>query len=204
MAGLRNSKHGFSVVVSVCISLFFSYAAYRSVEVFTDFEVEKTRLKIAHEQINQARKQRQRVDHYNRAMVTLGQFENQVQRFGLAAENWQTYDVNVDRSLSFYEAENILDQLAHSKTYYFQPETLYLGTGAYRNKPVAPPETGSSSSGTLFPGEDTSEAIQETGSVEPQGHSATELQPVAGLEGDRQGGDLTLMVQGKFIVRDGS
>lgn len=204
MASLRNSKHSFSIVISICISLFFSYAAYRLVEVYTDFEMEMNRLKIAHEQIDQARKQRQRVEQYNRAMVTLGQFDNQVKRLGLGSENWQTYDVNVDRSLSFYEAGNILNQLAHSKTYYFQPEALYLGTGAYRNKPTIIASTPQSSSSSVFPEEVAKVDTQEPGSVAPQSHAATELHPVAGLEGDRQGSDLTLMVQGKFIVRDGS
>ncbi len=204
MANFSNFKPGLTIIVSICVSLFFSYATYQFLGGYNNFEVEKQRLQIAHDQIGQAREQRQRVDQYKRAMVTLSQFTRQVKQFELAPEKWQTYDVSVNRSLSFDEAGNILDQLSHGKTYYFQPGALYIGSGVYRNKPVKTASSLQVDLNELQPDGIIPVGGLETDPVLPQSVNTAELQPPIFSEGNRQEGDLTLEVQGKFIVRDGS
>lgn len=204
MSNSRNFKSGLMVIISVCISLFFGYATYLFLQGYTDFDVETQRLRIAHDQIGQAKKQRQRVDQYNASMMALGKFTSQVKQFGLAPERWQTYDVSVNRSLSFYEAGNIIDQLSHSKTFYFQPMSLYIGSGAYRDKPVETVSATKTSSGVFDPLGVAPVEAAETNPVELQNSHAAVTQPAAVSGIDLQIGDLTLEVQGRFIVRGGS
>lgn len=182
MAISRNLKPALTVIVSVVVSLFFGYAAYLFSSGYADFKVETQRLQVSLDLVAQAKQQRQRVEQYNTAMVELGKFTSQVERLGLAPENWQSYAVSVNRSLSLIEAGNIIEQLGHSKSYYFQPKSLYLGSGVYRAKPVATA--------------DTSQTISQSGqSAASQADFSAE---------DQRSGELTLDVQGKFIVRDGT
>lgn len=170
--------HISSIIISICISLFFSYSALQCLNSYSTFEMETGRLRIAKDQINKAREQRQRVAQYNKAMATFAKFTSQVNHFGLTPEHWQSYDVNVDRALTFAETGNILDQLSHDKTYYFIPAHLYIGTGAYR---------------------------QDPNNTETTENKSTQITPPVTIPGNTADtpSDLTFTVQGKFKVRDG-
>jgi len=169
--------HTSSIIISICISLFFSYSALQCLKSYSVFEMETGRLRIARDQIHKAKEQRQQVNQYNKAMATFAKFTSQVNHFGLAPEHWQNYDVHVDKRLTFAETGNILDQLSHDKTYYFIPAHLYIDTGAYRQNPDNP---------------ETAE------------NKAIPSKPPAAIPSDTTDGssDLSFTVQGQFRVRD--
>ncbi|MEA3297741.1 MAG: hypothetical protein U9R56_07750 [candidate division Zixibacteria bacterium] len=201
---MRNSKFALLLLVSCGVALFFGYATHSFVAQYTDFEVAAKRLTVARDQVEQAQKKRLKVDQYNRAMQKLEHFTSQVESFGLTADNWQTFDVSVDRSLTFTAAGNILDQLSHSKNYYFQPVSLYIGTGLYRNKPVEPVSRVQTAVDAAEQPELAGVGPVEPVQVEPQAVGAIGIAAEASTETGGRGGDLTMEVQGQFIVRGGS
>ncbi len=168
--------HTRTIFVSVCLSVFFSYAAHQYLLSYSAFEKETARLRIAQDQITQAREQQKRVNQYNKAMETFAKFKSQASLFNLTPKHWQSYDVSVDKSLSFAQAGNILDQLSHEKTYYFMPVHLFIGTGNYRNNPRL---------------SEDSDIAEEVPLAVPQ--------PDANSE---ESGDVSFAIQGKFMVRD--
>lgn len=173
------STHSRNIILSICVSLLFGYAAQQCLESYTNFEMESTRLTIAGDQVRQAKAQRKRVEQYNKAMTTFATFESQVKLFGLSPDRWQSYDVSVQKSLTFDETGNILDQLSHNKTYYFIPAHLFIGTGNYRQNPNLA-ENGEDEIPDMVSQPQTTATDSETNS-----------------------GDVSFSVQGRFMVRDG-
>jgi hypothetical protein len=172
------STHSWNIILSICVSLFFSYAARQCLDSYTTFEMESTRLTIAGDQVRQAKAQRKRVEQYNKAMDAFATFESQVRLFGLSSDRWQSYDVSVQKSLNFDETGNILDQLSHNKTYYFIPAHLFIGTGNYRTNP------------------NLTENEEGESDVITQPQSTTS-------DSEANSGDVSFSVQGRFMVRDG-
>lgn len=165
------------IIVSIILSVVFGYSIHRCLAAYSAFEMETSRLTIAKNKAREAKEQRKRVDQYNTAMATLATFTSQVRLFGLAPEQWQSYDVSVSKSLTLTDTGNILDQLSHDKTYYFIPARLFIGTGAYSKDPsLATTATGEESA---TPPASANTADRETEST-----------------------DITFSVQGKFMVRD--
>lgn len=170
-------SHLQAIVISIAVSLFLGYATYTCLETYTNFEMETTRLTIARDQIRQAKAQRKRVDQYNKTMASMAIFTSQVHHFGLTPEQWQSYDVSVNKSLTFADTGNILDQLSHNKTYYFIPTRLFIGTGNYKTDRTI-----------------TSDTEDDNAPAPPA--------PTSTADNETESGDVSFSVQGRFMVRD--
>ncbi len=56
------------------------------------------------------------------------QFVNKTNILGLSPTQWTFYDVNLQETVSFDKAEQIINQCSHSQVAYYQPLSLHIRT----------------------------------------------------------------------------
>ena len=64
----------------------------------------------------------------NQILSQVQYFLDQAKSLGLEKENWAVYEVNVEETMSFADAEQVLSQCAYSTFAYYVPALLEIKT----------------------------------------------------------------------------
>lgn len=60
-----------------------------------------------------------------RILTRVNTFVDKASSLGLVGKKWDTYDVNIQEPVTFFEMEQILNQCLNSPSYYFKPIALH-------------------------------------------------------------------------------
>jgi hypothetical protein len=113
-------------IIAVALAVFFFLSAHFFLQAYQRYTGNQ-------EQLSATTRQTQRLTDYQRELArkqsTLKRIHGFVDRArsaGVERDRWAYYDVNIEASVPFQDAEQILGQTANSSSYYFKPIMLHV------------------------------------------------------------------------------
>jgi hypothetical protein len=132
------------LIIAAALGVCFIVAAHFLLTAYERYVLTKEKLGASNTRVRLVERHRDELSRKKRELERVNRFVNRARFLGVERDNWSYYDVDIQETVSFAEAEEILRQTANSSAYYFKPLKLHVKTkveSSTKGGPGKPAET---------------------------------------------------------------